>query len=544
MMPHSLRVAVAVAAFAFLPIGATPLAVEPTLDATFGSGGFVRTNIQPGYSDTPYALLVQPDGNILTAGISDGPAGWFIGLTRHLSNGTPDGTFGVGGIVGVHHVLRDHANAIALQGDGKIVAVGMQATSNASSAQIPSVYRFNADGSIDSLFATNGAFAARWEPISSGEMSAVTVLPDGRILTVGRCSANANGGHHGIGLRRFLTDGSGDPTFGVNGTVLHTVIAPPGLLFRKPAVEFTEDFGALIATNVFRNGRVEFGVVHVDNQGNVVPIGGAGLLLPGIEVDNFDLSLERFDDGRFIVGATAPRPGAPAYTNLTAFKFHANGVVDSLWGANGAASFALSISPDVCHAMAVTPDGKILLAGKAGTGNAGLVRLNSDGTPDASFGTNGVLVIDVSQFSGSGWLTALKFDNQRRLLAAGYDFTVGSGDFAVARFAASPTAVTEKAPSLPQVTLTTSPNPAGASVVFSFQLPEASQAHLDIFDASGRRVATLSESSMRAGRQEMLWDGRTTDGRATPSGVYFARLAARGVTGVVHRGSTKVIRLR
>ena len=319
-------------------------AVEPELDPTFGTGGIARIAILPGQLDTPRALLIQPDQNILTAGISDpgGGGGWFIGLARHLSSGSADGTFGTGGSVGTHFEARDHANAIALQSDGKIVAVGMQAISSAFSDQTPSIYRFNTDGSVDTLFADGGAKVGRWEPVSCGEMSAVTVLPDGKILAAGRCSANANGGHNGLGFRRLLSDGSGDPSYSGGGTALHLMTAPGvGLLFTRPAVAFTPDFGGLIAATVFRNGRVEFVVMQVDDHGDVVPIGGNGMLFPGLEVDNRELSLVRFDDGSFLVACTVPRPASPFFTNFGVFRFDANGVLDPTFGEDGVASLAI-----------------------------------------------------------------------------------------------------------------------------------------------------------------------------------------------------------
>lgn len=544
MKLHSIRALVVVAVVTWT---VSALAVEPELDPTFGTGGIARIAILPGHLDTPRAVLIQPDQNILTAGISDAGGGgnWFIGRARHLSNGSADGTFGTGGSAGSRFEARDHANAIALQSDGKIVAVGMQAISSAFSDQTPSIYRFNTDGSVDTLFGDSGAKVGRWEPISCGEMSAVTVLPDGKILAAGRCNANANGGHNGLGFRRLLSDGSGDASYGSGGTVLHLMTAPgAGLLFTRPAVAFTPDFGALIAATVFRNGRIEFVVMQVDDNGDVVPIGGEGMLFPGLEINNSELSLVRFDDGSFLVACTVPRPASPGFSNFGVFRFDANGVLDPSFSEDGVVSIAISISPDVCEAITLAPDGKIMLAGRAGIGESALVRLLSDGTPDASFGNNGIAVLNMSQGAGSDFFTCMRFDEQQRLIAAGQDFSVGGGDFFIARFGASPTDVDGGTPSLAKVMLNAFPNPAGANVVFSFDLPEASQADLEIFDATGRRVATLTEPTQRAGRSEMQWNGRTTDGSAAPSGVYFARLAARGASGAVHRGSTKVIRLK
>ncbi len=117
-----------------------------------GFGGFGEQN-----GDEPYDMLIQPDGKIITAGISDGADGYFIAMARHLSDGTIDSdNFGDSGKVRIHFAARDQANAIALQADGKIVIVGSEATSNAGSAITQSIYRFNSNGSIDTTFGAHG----------------------------------------------------------------------------------------------------------------------------------------------------------------------------------------------------------------------------------------------------------------------------------------------------------------------------------------------------------------------------------------------------
>jgi len=47
---------------------------------------------------------------------------------------------------------------------------------------------------------------------------------------------------------------------------------------------------------------------------------------------------------------------------------------------------------------------------------------------------------------------------------------------------------------------------------------------LEVFDASGRRVRTLFQGSVVAGRHDVDWDGRDETGAAVPSGIYWARV--------------------
>ena len=68
------------------------------------------------------------------------------------------------------------------------------------------------------------------------------------------------------------------------------------------------------------------------------------------------------------------------------------------------------------------------------------------------------------------------------------------------------------------------PNPFNPSTAIRYTLPSAGEASLLIFDAGGRRVATLLDGPQPAGAQEVLWNGRDDAGNALATGMYFCRL--------------------
>lgn len=73
------------------------------------------------------------------------------------------------------------------------------------------------------------------------------------------------------------------------------------------------------------------------------------------------------------------------------------------------------------------------------------------------------------------------------------------------------------------------PNPASGSVRFAFTLPAASgHVSLAVYGADGRRVRTLVDRPLDAGRHEWTWDARAADGSPVAVGVYFARLERDG----------------
>src|SRR5712671_4139195 len=89
---------------------------DGTLDTTFGRGGKVRTDF-PGLAAVPSSVVIQADGKIVVAGGAF-PLFTFAGnfeVVRYNSNGTLDRSFGSGGIVTTFFPQGSYAFAVALQ---------------------------------------------------------------------------------------------------------------------------------------------------------------------------------------------------------------------------------------------------------------------------------------------------------------------------------------------------------------------------------------------------------------------------------------------
>jgi hypothetical protein len=72
------------------------------------------------------------------------------------------------------------------------------------------------------------------------------------------------------------------------------------------------------------------------------------------------------------------------------------------------------------------------------------------------------------------------------------------------------------------------PNPFSTETTFRALTPAAGTAHIDVFDVTGRRVAGHAVA-LRAGLQDLTFDGRDNSGRLLPAGVYFYRIEIAGV---------------
>lgn len=74
------------------------------------------------------------------------------------------------------------------------------------------------------------------------------------------------------------------------------------------------------------------------------------------------------------------------------------------------------------------------------------------------------------------------------------------------------------------------PNPFNPSTTLSFDLPEATEITLVVYDIMGREVTRLVERPMEAGYHSLVWNGRDSQSREVPTGLYIARMLAPGYT--------------
>ena len=72
------------------------------------------------------------------------------------------------------------------------------------------------------------------------------------------------------------------------------------------------------------------------------------------------------------------------------------------------------------------------------------------------------------------------------------------------------------------------PNPFAAQTEFEYTLETRATVHIAVYDARGRRVASLVNETQDGGRHVASWNGKDEAGRAVPSGVYFYRLEGAG----------------
>jgi uncharacterized delta-60 repeat protein len=139
-------------------------------------------------------------------------------------------------------------------------------------------------------------------------------------------------------------------------------------------------------------------------------------------------------DGKIVVAGTTTE--GTSVQRFAVVRYNANGSLDTGFGTSGKAVTAFASGPDRAYAIAIQPDGKILVGGEATITATGLdfalVRYNTDGSLDTGFGTGGKVLTAIKASTGRDAINALALQNvggETRIVAAG-----GEGDFLLARY--------------------------------------------------------------------------------------------------------------
>jgi len=317
------------------------------LDATFGDGGVVTTTFTGG---SAYAADVAIDklNRIVVVGAAPPKRGAsrVPTVARYNEDGSLDTGFGNGGIAAIPFG-RDggYANALVLQSDGKIVMVA-----TVSGAPNLAVIRLDSQGALDGSFNFTGKFVDTHVAVSIGvDVTTQSVEGEERIVVVGRLSQTTFNTHWLGALYRFTATGAPDAAFGSAGLVL---------------------------TDFNPTGRYENSGTH-----SRVVVDGENRLVAALNLSTWQPDLGR------------------AMTQAAVARFLDTGSPDTSFGDTGVVVLPGSATPSKGsssgRAVAIQLDGRILVAGTDRAGPDGdpsefaAWRLADDGSLDSTFGNGG-----------------------------------------------------------------------------------------------------------------------------------------------------------
>ena len=171
-------------------------------------------------------MALQPDGKVVAVGQVFHPPGGAsdFAVTRYISTGVLDATFGSGGVVTTDFGTRnDIAGSVAIQTDGKIVVSGLSFVGTDRSTEDFALARYGPDGGLDPTFGVGGMILTDFGGESDSALGGVAIQPNGKIVTGGTVNSDASGTIADFGLARYDADGGLDQAFGEGGTVVTNI---------------------------------------------------------------------------------------------------------------------------------------------------------------------------------------------------------------------------------------------------------------------------------------------------------------------------------
>ncbi|QBB69067.1 hypothetical protein ELE36_00985 [Pseudolysobacter antarcticus] len=358
--------------------------------------GSVDTTFDPSANNTVFALALQSDGKLVLGGFFGtlSPNG-SVPITRNrIARLNADGS--------VDTTSNPNANAsvdaLAMQPDGKLLLGGDFTTlspNGGSAVTRNHIARLNADGSVDMAFNPNAN--------ANSTVYALAVQPDGKLVVAGdftSLSPNGGGAITRNRIARLNADGSLDMAYDPNAdeSVFGLTLQPDGKMMIGGAFHSLSPngSGAIIRNHIARlNADGSLDTTFNPNANDYVAT----------------LALQ--PDGKLLVGGgfTSLSPnGSGANTRNHIARLNADGSLDTTFNPN---------ANDTVNALALQPDGKLVLAGSFTTlsPNGGgaitrnrIARLNTEGSLDMAFDPD----------TNNGYVVALALQPDGKLMLGGY----------------------------------------------------------------------------------------------------------------------------
>lgn len=344
--------------------------------------------------------------------------------------GDLDPTFGNGGIVtttiGGNY---QWGLGIALQPDDKIVVVGEHGVDNLISF---AVLRYTVTGTLDSTF-NNSGFITTAIGTHYNSAWSVAVQPDGKIVVVGPSQTGVFPGDDVFSVVRYTVTGTYDSTF--NGTgIVTTHVNSRHNDDEAYSVALQPDGKIVVAGHSGENKEAsrDFAVVRYTPTGTLdSTFTHTGIVTTPISAcDDEGRAVAIQPDGKIVVaGNSGCKDDNNA--NFAVVRYTITGALDSSFSNTGIVTTPIGNGNDYAFSVALQPDGKIVAAGHS-SDSVAVVRYTITGVLDSTFNGTGIVTTSNMQ----GYKMAMQPDG--KIIVAGYiENDAGYGDFAAVRYTTS-----------------------------------------------------------------------------------------------------------
>jgi uncharacterized delta-60 repeat protein len=496
-----------------------------TLDSDFDADGIVTTSFGDNYA-IACGVAIQDDHKIVVSGALNNNVDYDVELVRYNTDGTLDNSFGINGkVTAPVGSLDDYGMCIALLDNMKILVGGFY-----SSPAYLHIFllKFNSDGSPDTTFGNKGTDTLL-TGMSDDIANAIAIQPDGKILLSGYSS---NGSDNDFLLVRFNPDGSPDSTFGTDGKVITNVGGSNDVSY---SIGLQTDGKILLGGTAYNGMYDDMAVVRYNTDGSVDSTFNVdGKVFTSIKTSGSSgHSLAVQSDGKIVIAGDY---NDNAFHNMAVARYNTNGTLDHTFNQDGKSTITIEgESINYCTGMTVEQDGKIVVTGVSQMTNGSdydicLVRFNSDGSVDSSFGTHGSVIKDINNHSDDT-PTAVIMQPDGRIVVLGYS---GGGNFVadnlvVLRYLSgldltNLTSLTNQ--TADNGILRVYPNPVTGNFRITYSLQQDENITMALYNMQGNLIKQLISDQRRlAGENEEI----INLDKQLPPGTYILRLNSGSV---------------
>lgn len=343
------------------------------------------------------------------------------------SPGSLDLSYGTQGKIKYNTGLQELAiYQSAIKNNGSIVLTGKAKLAGGPNENIV-VAALKPDGTPDNTFNGTGYRIVDFQ-MTENVGKSLALQPDGKILIAGWVH---NGANFDICLIRLNSDGSFDNGFGTSGKIVLNL----GSTEFGMAIDYLSDGKILVTARRYNGVNSDVALLRFLSNGVLDnSFGVNGISSEDLSNNNenpYDSSV--LPDGSILVVGDADQSG---FSVFFAAKYSKDGVPLTNFGMNGFTTFQVGAGNNGVSTVKIQNDGKIVIGGYAYEGNEttlAVVRLNSDGTPDQSFGISGMVTTNIRD--GSEYINDLLIQKDGKIMVCGVARGLTSNsDFTIMRY--------------------------------------------------------------------------------------------------------------
>lgn len=465
-----------------------------TLDLTFGNNGITLSNF-PDYNEG-YSVAMQADGKIVVGGYSGNYTMEDFAVWRYNSNGSPDNTFGTGGrVVTQISSGTDRGQGVLVQPDGKIILTGY---SSGGTYPAFTTVRYLSNGTIDTTFGTQGIVITNLPGNGASYAWTAALQTDGKIV-VGGIGPTPPYGQ--LALVRYNSNGTLDTGFGTNG-MLTTDMSGTNNYNLTFAILLQPD-GKIVASAYVHDGtRYRFGVARFNQNGSLDnSFGTAGKVVSTIGFDDIAKAAALQADGKIVVAGYTWNSNYTD-TEMALVRYNSNGTLDNTFGIGGVVVDTSSSTYEYLNGVTVQTNGKIIVAGQIGVNPATedfiVARFNPNGSFDTTFNSTGKVITD-SGYNSTDHAFAITLQADGKIVATG-STTTGSAvdvDVVVQRYIGDALDVGIIDFSVDDNSMFVYPNPVSSNATVEYTLTKTENISIRITDIQGKTVASVLNNKIQ-----------------------------------------------